>query len=487
VVTAAALLLFLLATGLLGGCATYSAKLQNLRPEVAAGDFDAALQTVEDESGKKDRTLYHLERGLIFHYSDRYAESNVEFAEAERLADELYTKSISEGALSLISNDNAISYRPRPFELAMVPYYKGLNYIFLGDRNAAQVEARRASVQMAKFVDATLDGLRDEDRSALDQIRNNPFLLYFSGMLYDWDGEINDAFISYRNAAVAYQQNHDLLQVDIPPSLGPDLVRLAGRLGFRDELDYLYQTCPDVFQYGDDPASGLPLTREDYEQAAGWRRGNGEVVFLLETGFVPMKSQVRFDIPIFANETYDDPDYWSWEIYYGMGNTQALVKGRKVEYWVSVAAPQLDDLQPGPFTGVRVSVADSLVPFVTTRAENLARQARVTFDAEKATIFFKTILRGLTKYLASRGAEKAGGDWAGIVANIFGAVTESADTRSWLTLPEHVNLARISLPPGTYDLEVEVLGPGGRPLFTRTVAGVTVAAGDWTFVARRVF
>ena len=73
------------------------------------------------------------------------------------------------------------------------------------------------------------------------------------------------------------------------------------------------------------------------------------------------------------------------------------------------------------------------------------------------------------------------------MANIFGAVTESADTRSWLTLPEHVNLARISLPPGTYDLEVEVLGPGGRPLFTRTVAGVTVAAGDWTFVARRVF
>ncbi|MEN8007045.1 MAG: hypothetical protein ABFS42_08520 [Candidatus Krumholzibacteriota bacterium] len=484
--TAAVLVILLPLLLLSTGCATYSAKLKNLKPQLANGEFDKALATVEDESGSKDRLLYYLERGLILHYADRFAESNEAFAAAERTADELYTKSISEGAFSLFSNDNAISYRARPFEMAMVPYYKGLNYIYLGQRNEAQVEARRASLQLSKYVDATLDGLRDEDKGDFEKVRNNAFLLYYSGMLYDWDGELNDAFIAYRNAAVAYQQNHGLLEVDIPPSLGPDLTRVAGRIGFRGELDHLHKTCPDVFAFGADEDS-LPRTREDYEKAAAWRRGNGEVVLLLESGFVAQKSQVRFDIPIFEGEAYNDPDYWSWQIWAGMGNMQALVAGRKVEYWATVAAPQLDDQLPGPVGGARVTAGLAGDHTVTTRIENCTRQARITFDAEKPSIFFKTILRGLTKYLATRGAEEAGGSWAGLAANIFGAVTESADTRSWMTLPEHVNLARLSLPPGIYDLQVELLGRDGEILSTQIVPGVEVWAGDWTFISRRVF
>ena len=159
--------------------------------------------------------------------------------------------------VSLLTNDTAISYRARPFEMAMVPYYRALNYIYLGQRSDALVEARRASQLQARFVDATLDGLREQDRSDFEQIRNNAFLLYYSGMLYDWDGELNDAFVAYRNAAVAYQQNHALLAVDIPPSLGRDLTRIAGRIGFRSELDHLHKTCPDVFAFGED-AAGLP-------------------------------------------------------------------------------------------------------------------------------------------------------------------------------------------------------------------------------------
>ena len=468
-----------------GGCATYTDKFKDLRPQMARGEFDSALATVEKESGSKDRLLYFLERGLILHYAERYGESNEAFAAAERAADELYTKSISEGALSLISNDNAISYRARPYEMAMVPYYKALNYIYIGEPAEAQVEARRASLLLSKYVDATLDGLREEDRSDLAKIRNNAFLLYYSGMLYDWDGELNDAFIAYRNAAVAYQQTSALLGTEVPPSLGLDLTRVGNRLGFRTEIAEVRQTCPDIFRAADD--AGRELTAEAYDDRARWRQGNGEVVVLLEAGFVPQKTQVRFDIPIFESEAYDDPDYWSWQIWAGMGNMQALVKGRKIEYWVSVAAPELQDAQGGPITGARISAGVAGGHAVTHRVENLSRQARITFDAEKPTIFFKTILRGLTKYLASRGAEKAGGDWAKLAANIFGAVTESADTRSWLTLPENVNLARLSLPPGTYDLEVEMLGPNGRPLQTETIAGVIVRSGEWSFVSRRVF
>jgi hypothetical protein len=478
------LLLLLLLMNALSGCATYTAKFEELKPQMADGEFEAALATVEKEAGDKERVLYHLERGLIFHYADRWDESNLEFAMAEVLAADMYDQSLSEGAISLLTNDTAISYRPRPFEMAMVPYYRALNYIYLGQRSEALVEARRASQSQARFVDATLDGLREQDRGDFEQIRNNAFLLYFAGMLYDWDGEVNDAFIAYRNAAVAYQQNHVLLQENIPPALGRDIARTALRLGFRNELDQVYESCPDVFAGAFDDSTG---DSAEFEQSAGWRGGQGEVVMLLETGFVPAKSQVRFDVPIFSGEDYDNPGYWSWYVVDGMGGGYAYTGGGKIEYWVSVAAPKLDDLTTGSVHGAWVTAASLETEARSARVANLARQARVTFDAEKPTIFFKTILRGLTKYLASKGAEKAAGEWAGLVANIFGAVTETADTRSWLTLPEHLHIVRLTLPPGIHDLDVEVLGHQGEVLFTRQVTGVEVRAGDWSILSRRLF
>ena len=210
------------------------------------------------------------------------------------------------------------------------------------------------------------------------------------------------------------------------------------------------------------------------------------MALFLESGFVAYKTQLRFDFPIFSGEAYDDPDYWSWQIWSGMGNMHALVEGHNVEYWVSVAAPELQDA-PGAIGGARVTAGLAGSNTLTSNISHLSREARITFDAEKPTIFFKTIMRGLTKYLASRGAEKVGGEWAKLAANILGAVTDAADTRSWLTLPENIHLARLSLPPGIYDLQVEILDRQGKSLETATIPGVIVKAGDWTFVSQRVF
>ena len=316
-------------------------------------------------------------------------------------------------------------------------------------------------------------------------MRNNAFLLYTSGMLYDWDGELNDAFIAYRNAAAAYQHNRTALGLEIPASLARDLERVGRRIGFRAELEQLRQACPDVFAELPAP-DGEVMTPEAYEEAVRWQPGTGEVVLFLEEGFVSARTQVRFDFPIFASEAYEDGDYWAWQIYAGLGNMQALVAGRKIEYWVSVAAPEMQDT-PGRLGSVRVTAGTAGGHARGYRAENLSRSARITFDAEKPTILFKTILRGLTKYLASREAKKAGGDWAGLVANIFGAATESADTRSWLTLPADVHLVRLSLPAGVHDLQVEMVDREGRSLGTRTIGDVEVVGGDWIFVSRRLF
>lgn len=459
------------AAGLLAGCATYSQKLADLRPQLRRGQYDAALATVAEQTGGKDVLLRYLEQGLLLHYAGRFAASNEAFAAAERTADELYARSISEGALSLITNDMAISYRARPYELAMVPYFRALDYVYQGDREAALVEARKTSLMLAKYVDATLGGIDRGQTDRLERTRNDPFMLYFSGMLYDWDGSLNDAFIAYRNAATAYQDLHGLLGLQIPPSLARDLARVSARLGFDTELAQVRAACPDVFAAAGDLAS------------VGWPAGTGELVLLVEVGFVPGRRQVRLNLPILASDRHDDRGAWAWDIAGRARRSRATFSGADVEYWLTVAVPTLETGR-SPVRTVRARAAGRSA--TGALAHHPAATARITFEAEYPTILFKTVLRGLAKYLAS---EEAGeqGEALGLLANLLGVATETADTRGWLTLPEHVQLVRLTLPAGTHDVTLDLLGPGGRDLGAVTVEGIAVRAGDWTFHNHRVF
>ncbi|MBK9472713.1 MAG: hypothetical protein IPO18_10560 [bacterium] len=467
----------------LPGCATYSAQMADLRPRLAAGDFDGALRTIDEHGGGSDQLLSWLERGLVLHYADRYAESNEAFAAAERTAAERFDRSLAEGAISLLTSDANVAYRPRPFEMALVPYYKALNYAWLGQPSEAAVEARSASQMLAKYVDASLGAVREQDRGELERVRNDAFLLWFSGMLYEADGELNDAFIAYRNAAVAFEQNAGLLGLEAPADLAGDLARTADRLGFRAELEQAAQASPSVFAAAGDTTADLAVLRAD----ARWVPGNGELVLLVETGQVPQLGQVRLDFPIFKGEDHADRDRWGWSLYDGYGYGRARASSGDVEYWLSIAAPELHDEAPLPCSAVRASAGTIGGHALGTRAAHLGRAARVSFDAEKPTIFFRSIVRGLTKYLASRGAEKVGGKGLGVLANILGAVTEKADTRSWLTLPGQVHVLRLHLPPGRHDVKLELLGATGRVVAEQTLAGIVVKPGEWTFESRRVF
>jgi hypothetical protein len=363
--------------------------------------------------------------------------------------------------------------------MAMVPYYRAMNYIYLEQRESALVEARKASQLMARYVDATLQAMDDDEgKEALEHLKSDAFLLYFSGMLYDWDGEINDAFIAYRNAAMSYQKNAGPLNLQIPRWLADDLERTGARLGFTEELAQLRKTVPAVF------ADASPDTAAGGAEAA-WPAGHGEVVLLLEVDYVPQKTQIRVDIPIFEGAAYDDPDYWAWQIAAGMGNMQAFVRGRKVAYWLPIALPQMEP-QPPVVSGARVSTGTTGTYTATQRAHNIASVAKITFDAEYGSVLLKTILRGLTKYLATQQAEKSN-EWLGLATNIFGAVTEKADTRSWMTLPASVAMARLTLPAGTYDIDVDLVDARGRSRGRHTIENVAVRAGDWTMLNRRVF
>jgi uncharacterized protein len=465
------LLLELAVLALLAGCATYSARVASLRPDLVAGNYDQALQTLEKERGKKDELLYRLERALILCEAGRWEESNEAFQSAEDLAADLYTKSLSEGAFSLFTNDNTISYRARPFEMAMIPYYRALNYIALRQPQEALVEARKASLYLRRYTDLTLAALgSDSTDVSLDWLRNSAFLHYFSGMLYEWGGETNDAFIAYRNAAAAYRASAGHLAIDMPPSLGSDLDRTGRRLGFQDEVEFVRNAWPEIF-------SG--------QLSGDWPEGHGEIVVLLEYGFVAHKIERRIEVPIFASDDRSGIDGLSAQLCLRTEEDYAVPADVHIEYWLSVAIPEMVSDRPAAVQA-RVRTRSGELPVEALRVEDLEGRAFTAFDAERGKILLKTLARGLTKYLAKEKADDEG--WvAGVLANIFNVATESADTRSWFTLPNTIGLARLNLPAGTYDLEIEILEATGQRVTSVALPGIAVEAGDWTFVSQRIW
>ena len=68
-------------------------------------------------------------------------------------------------------------------------------------------------------------------------------------------------------------------------------------------------------------------------------------------------------------------------------------------------------------------------------------------------------LRATAKYEAQKRANDDLGLFGAFATQIYNLVSESADLRSWLTLPAYAQLARLELPPG--DQALTLWGTGG--------------------------
>ena len=455
------------ATVLTTGCATYVASNVELRTMVEDGDWQRALDRIDAREGGTDHLLELLQRGHVLHYAGRFDESNVAFQQAEDLAASLYTRSISQQAASLIVNDLTIDYRGKPFELAMVPFYRAFNYLSLGDPDAAQVEARKATLALADAVEATIREIRrPEDRAAARKLQDSGLLHWFAGMLFESEGNANDAFVAYRNAARAYLAGGALTGLSPPTALGRDLERIGLAAGFRTEVDELRAESPGLFPPTTDAAHGP----------------GGEVVFVLESGWIAPRDQVMLNIPILATDRgYASDEDWAWDLV--DRTSPGWHSSVRIDYWLTVAVPTMGQAAAGPVTAVRLSSATGSA--ASQPADDLSRRAAATLDSERGQILFKTFLRALVKYSASQAAGNEDPTFGAIV-NILGVISERADTRCWLTLPDRLAVARLRLPPGRHEVEIGYLDASGRQVYSETET-VEITDGGWVFINRRSF
>ncbi|MCG9128456.1 hypothetical protein JT359_12715 [Candidatus Poribacteria bacterium] len=441
----------LLITLFIVGCAGY--KFQEVETGLNGGQPENAYNYLKKHEPKKPDIPHKYELALTAHYANQYNESSKAFDIAEQIAEERYTKSVSTEALSLITSDRIRPYVGKSYERLLAHYYHALNYIKQNKLEEALVECRRATNLIQFFIG---------EEKEYDYFGAG-FLAYFSGILFEASGELNDALISYKQAEQYYKSGSDIAGIQVPDDLGYSLVRVSRKLNFQDDFERF------SILYGDTPQ--LP-------------ENHGELILFYETGYVPRKGQQTLTFPILKTDRFGEDDSDSVKFARTLRGREGLVVEEiKLEYLLHVAIPIIDSFRPA-YKGLTISVDGKSQE--AELVEDIETVAILTLKSERTAILIRTLVRALGKYLITRKAKKQN-EVLGALTNLAGVLTESADRRSWQTLPNQIYMVRMPLPSGIHNLQLSFLNENGYILNTQSLRNVEIAANKATILNYRTY
>ena len=419
---------------LFSGCASYSDSFSVIESDMAAQRFGAALETLERQRHpRRDRLLYLLNKAMLERMNGDYAASNRTFEAAKARMEELRGLSLREQGQSLVINDATRSYAGEEFEQVLVHLYMALNYLQLGERIDARVEALQVDERLREITQRLPENRYTEDALAR----------YLTGMIYEELGERSDAMIAYRKAYEAYRRYGQNYSVAVPESLKHDLLRLSQQMGLTEE----------VRQYKKEFRIERWMSADELAE-------QGELIFLLHNGLAPIRREHAVTVP--------DP-----------------ASG----HFVRIAVPYYET-RPTPVDGARVTAGGTSASAEV--AEDIRAIALKDLETKMPAITARALARAVLKAQMAKAAREnarqqnqnnAGAAVAAMAVEIAGLVTERADTRSWLTLPARIHLARLPLPPGTYTVKVDLLGDDGQIVSTQEYANMVIHRGAKTWLS----
>jgi len=162
-------------------------------------------------------------------------------------------------------------------------------------------------------------------------------------------------------------------------------------------------------------------------------------------------------------------------------------------YYLRIAFPKFV-AQPSQVAYARIYIRGINSEEKTYLMEDITAIAKKNLDDRIGRIRAKAIARAVVKFTTAQTAKKAAakkyGKEAGIIVggllNIAAVVTEEADKRSWRTLPDKIQMARILLPPGNYNIEVHYIGAVGEILEKKIFPGISINSKEKKILTHRV-
>lgn len=429
-----AIFLFMIILPSCSSIMTRTSVYEGMDVAISQNNFAIPIQQLEKNKNKafseKDRVLFYLNMGMLYHYHGDYETSNQMLTQAERGIEELFTASASKIAASFLLNDNALDYSGEDYEDIYLNIFKALNFAHLGESDASFIELNRLHHKIqqletkytdmsAKYQQAMMKQVKKDEK---DDIDDESLPEFKPGTLKFHNSAIGNALgvILYR-----YERDYDDAEMDKRKMLEA----FAGQT-------HLYSFKP--------PSLSVRPTKRD----------NAQVALFSFHGLGPLKESANFRITTFSNYVVissDVPEPFS----------QTLSWPTKGGYHFKFSLPYLLK-RPSVVQQVKVKINNGN-PIPLQPLEDMNKIAESTFEIKAPLIYLKSVSRSIIKGIAAEaGKEKMKdeianpylGLLAGFATDVAVDVSENADLRISRFFPGFASIADLELPPGEHQIVV---------------------------------
>ncbi len=353
----------LLITLYLSGCATYGQDVRKGLDLAQKGQYQQAASALEKALDPKgdDRLLYYTELGVVYHLAGEYEKSNKLLESAERIAEDLYTKRISDMLTTAMTNPREGVYRAPDFERVFINYYKALNYFMIAANSqtragkekaleGARIESRRMDMVLSSIEHekGSYKEQADKEKSMFSKLmrifamlsgeiidknkivyRNDAFGHFLAGIIYEQHKEFDDARVAYQKSASLYEggyQEQYGLDEDMTEQAWFDTIRMMQKSGgWENEWPLLSQE---------------KLSKAKRQLLKEFNR-KGHLVVIEHTGIVPERDEMNLILtadantrqvvvsPILTGNTKRQLDqrFWFYALYADKGINDVLSAG----------------------------------------------------------------------------------------------------------------------------------------------------------------
>jgi len=422
--------------------------------------------------GKTNEFLYYMDIGALYHYSEIYDSSNRYLLQAADIYDQLFTRSVTNEALSILTNDNIRPYRSKPFELTMLHQMIAFNFCALQSIEDALVETRKMQLY---FNEWERKAGKDEEVYA-----NDPMFHLVSSILYNAKGESSDAMISLFKSISAFNNG----PVALPAELN-DYAWNMFTVNNRDNDKSLLNLKAPLSD-----ATNKPFNNET------------EIIVVLLGGRGPVLDEtvwwgtyVRDGLLILhyrnpngdtATVTWPAPPIPERELIKAE-NGEKTKSG--TTFHLKIAVPSLKVIESATKTfSVKCSSHES--SYQSMIINDFDSQMQHYLENTKKSTVTRTVIRAVLRTIAAEKAKKkleTDSPLANLLVNIGTDILtdqmENADTRNCFFLPKTVQIVRIPVNAGVQQsIDIAALDKNGAIIKNKKITGLTLEKNEKRFI-----
>lgn len=396
----------------LSGCAafrSYDSELQQTNQQLAAGNVDGALAVLESNNkGEQKDLLYYFEKGELLRSKGDFKGSQeawraadgvvFQWEEAVKLDTDKYLAQFG----SYLVNDKVRRYEGYDYEKVMLTTQMALNLLAQNDFDGARTEIKKTHEREAVIAELRdKEYLQREDEAEKEGVKT----------------EFKDL------------QGYPVASLDAPEVIS---LKNSYQSAFSHYLSgFVYEALGEKglaapgYRKAAELRPNTPLLEQallDLDKHSG-KAGESDVLIVVQSGLAPSRDSVRIPLPL-------------------------PIDGNLVITPLSFPVIK-DDASTAHFSELQLN--DKALGL--TALNSTSAMSRRALRDDMPGIILRTSVRAITRGVAQKKMNEVN-PMAGLVMGIASAVVEGADTRTWRTLPDETQVARVRLAHGEHRLNL---------------------------------